>query len=136
MTLKIKPIKQIRYHCYPACIEMILKYYGINKIDQKEIGKKFKAIKILRGCYPSDVMKYLKRFGIMSEKRGVWEGIPFSNLKHPVIVGTMKHALLLIGKSKGGKMVLIDPAIGKRIYRTMKFFYYKVKDYIVIKEKK
>ena len=135
MVLKIKSIKQIKYHCGPACIEMILKYYGINKFDQKEIGTKFK-VKIIRGCYPYQVIKYLKRFGILAEKRGVWEGIPFDNLKHPIIVGTKTHFLLFIGRNKKKKLVLIDPAIGKRIYRTMKYFYKEIKDYIVIKEKK
>ena len=135
MTLKIKPIKQIKFHCGPACIEMVLKYYGINKPEQKEIGKRFR-VRIIRGCYPYQVIRYLKRFGIIAEKQGVWEGIPFRNLKHPVIVGTKTHFLLFTGQNEKEKLVLIDPAKGKRIYRTMEYFYKEVKDYIVIKEKR
>jgi ABC-type bacteriocin/lantibiotic exporter with double-glycine peptidase domain len=130
VILKVKPIKQKSLHCGPCCIEMVLKFYGFKNVTQITIGKDIN-IKVKRGCYPRDVIRYLKRFNIIAEKRRTLNTLEYLKYKRPIIIGTQEHFMLLIGL-KDKKYIIIDPSTGRKQKREYKFFKEEVKDYIII----
>ncbi len=131
-VLDIKGVKQKKLHCGPCCIEMVLRYYGYENIDQETIGKDIN-VKIKRGSYPRDVIAYLRRYDIIAEKKTALSTLKYLDKRRPIIIGTSEHFMLLVGK-EGDKYIILDPATGRKNKYTYDFFREEVKDYIVIKE--
>ena len=131
-VIPVTGIKQKRLHCGPCCIEMVLKYYGFKNVDQVTIGKDIN-VKIKRGCYPHDVIRYLKRYNITAEKRKTLGTLMYLEHKRPIIIGTYDHFMLLVGVIDT-KYIVLDPATGRKQKYDYKFFKEEVKDYIIIKE--
>jgi ABC-type bacteriocin/lantibiotic exporter with double-glycine peptidase domain len=111
---------------------MVLKYYGYTMIDQKTIGNDI-MVKIKRGCYPHDVIRYLKRYNIFAEKKTGIRTLNYLDNKRPIIIGTYDHFMLLVGRI-GKKYFIIDPATGRKGKYEYEFFQKEVKDYVIIKE--
>ena len=132
ILLPIIGIKQKHMHCGPACVEMILKFYGYDNIDQNTIGRDLR-IKIKRGCYPSDVIRYLKRFNIETEKVKNIELISKISEGRPIVLGQKDHFMLLIG-IEGDQYLYIDPYTGRRNKDKLEFFKKDTVDLILIKK--
>lgn len=130
ILLPITGIKQRPIHCGPACIEMILKFYGYVNVDQVIVGKDLR-VKFSRGCYPYQVIKYLKRFNIIAEKSKKIEDIERISEGNPIVLGQMDHFMLLIGR-EGNEYFYIDPATGRKNKDTLDYFKREMIDIIII----
>jgi ABC-type bacteriocin/lantibiotic exporter with double-glycine peptidase domain len=128
VILPIKGIKQKSYFCGPACIEMILYYYGY-KVSQKEIGKILGTYR-RRGTYTSQVIKYLSKYGIICKKVKELDIDKYLDKPRPLIIGFPQHFVLLIGRVKN-YLVVLDPAHGRRNI-VKRDYLNQAKDYIKI----
>jgi len=133
ILLSIAGIKQKTMHCGPACIEMILKFYGYTNILQEDIGKDLRVID-RKGCYPSDIIRYLRRFNIEVVKIKRLRDVEKIIKGRPIILGQRNHFMLLIGKV-GDKFIYIDPYTGRRNRATFEWIQREVVDLLIITSK-
>jgi ABC-type bacteriocin/lantibiotic exporter with double-glycine peptidase domain len=131
--LSIKPIKQLKCHCGPACIESLLKFYKINGISQVKIGQDM-HVTFRDGCFPFQVIRYLKRHNIIcrndrSKKRALSY---FEKTHQPIILGEVDHFTLLVGM-KDDKLIVNDPYYGKQKVKNLSYLN-KVNEYMLIIE--
>jgi len=131
--LKISPVKQLPCHCGPSCIEMVLKFYKIKNIDQVKIGKEIN-VTFRSGCFPFQVIKYLKKYNIVCRKDGGRKRALsyFEKTRQPIILGEVDHFTLLIGK-KDDKYIINDPYYGKQKIKSLDYFQ-KINEYLIIIE--
>lgn len=61
----IKPVTQGRMACLPACLEMVMRYYGCDKIDQRKIGDELGQT--LGGTKWNLVSSFLQRYDLKAE---------------------------------------------------------------------
>lgn len=122
----IIPIKQLLFHCGPACIAMVLAVCG-NPIDQAVIGKQLQVIE-RKGCSSQDIAQYLQSYGLQTEvSRDV------SNIEPLQIVKTGKHFMLVAGRD-GNDYVLVEPLGGKFTKRDSQWFEQRVDEVIRIQK--
>ncbi len=62
--IKLKPFKQSKGYCGPACLKMVLSFYGIEK-SEKELAILTKTNRI-GGCSEDNIIKTAKMFGFDS----------------------------------------------------------------------
>jgi len=129
IILVIEPIKQRSMHCGPACIEMILKFYGFKYVDQGTIGRDIRVMP-RKGCFPNDVIKYLRRYNIEAIKSKNLDDLKEIEKGHPIVLGQKDHFMLLIGV-EGEKLIYIDPYVGKK-YKTSLSEFKETKDQTII----
>lgn len=134
MILEINKIRQLRNHCGPCCVEIVLRFLGMENVTQKEIGEAVK-LKENRGTLPHHLIKYMKGMGIIACKRINHNLDEYLLSKKPVIVGTRNHFMILFGKIED-KFLIYDPQSGKTNKKQLIFFKRNVRDYIVISEVK
>ena len=130
ILLPIVGTKQRPMHCGPVCIELVLKFYGFENMDQAIIGKDLN-VKGNRGCFPRDVIKYLKRYNITAEKSKAITDIEKISEGRPIFLGQRDHFMLLIGR-EGDNFIYIDPATGRRNRDTLEWFKKEVVDLVLI----
>jgi ABC-type bacteriocin/lantibiotic exporter with double-glycine peptidase domain len=128
IVLPIKGIKQKPLHCGPVCVCMILRYYGVRQ-TQDEIGRAIK-IRRLGGSYPSQLMKYLEKYGVRTQKVRTLNFEKYFIHPRPAIIGFKQHFCLLIGRINS-HAVVIDPQTGRKSI-VKKDYFKNVKDYIKI----
>jgi len=131
-VLSIKGIKQLSLHCGPACIEMVLRYFGYNNIKQRRIGKDIK-VNLKEGCYTIDIIRYLKRYNIITEFRKGKNVLKSLTITHPIVICTRSHFMLLVGK-ENEKYIIINPASGNHIKKDIDFFKKEIVGYIIVRE--
>jgi len=114
--LKIKLIKQLKSHCGPASLEMVLNYYGIIK-DQKKLGKICRTDMAI-GTLAEKLVEAAKNLGLKAEVINFAE---LTDIEHyilkkkiPVIVrwfpGLQGHYSVAVDINKN-KIFLADPEI-------------------------
>ena len=129
--LPIKPIKQkTLLHCGPACLQLILNYYGFSNINQSIIGRDLK-VRQRRGCYDQDIINYLKRYNIESIKSKHIEDLEKINRGYPIILSQEDHVMLCVGV-EGDKYVFIDTEFGSVRKRKLDWFKKNVIDLLIV----
>ena len=128
ILLPIRGVKQKKFCCGPACIEMVLQYYGY-KVTQEQVRKEV-GVWEQRGMFPHQVIKYLAKYGIISEKVKRIDVDKYLETPRPAIIGLKCHFSLLVGKLNG-YLIIIDPAVGRKSI-VKRDYLRKVKDYIKI----
>jgi ABC-type bacteriocin/lantibiotic exporter with double-glycine peptidase domain len=128
IVLPIKGVKQKALHCGPCVVSMILRYYGIRQ-TQEEIGKAMN-IKRQGGTYPSQLMKYLERYGVHAKKVGSLKLEKYMAHPRTAIIGFKQHFCLIVGRINS-HAVVIDPNTGRKSIVRADYFK-NVKDYIKI----
>lgn len=126
--LPIKGVKQLKFCCGPACMEMIFSYYGY-KISQEHIKKELK-VGIKKGMYPHQVQKYLAHFGIHTKKVFKCDVDKYFDRPRPLLLGLPQHFVLMIGRIDS-MLVIVDPITGRQT-TTDRDYLRGVKDYIKI----
>lgn len=120
-------IKQLALHCGPACIAMVLAFYG-QPVDQAVIGKEFRVVE-RGGCSSQEIAQYLRNKGLQVE---ISKHV--SDLRPLEIIKTGKHFMLLTGK-EGDYYILIEPLGGMFTKRDQQWFDTKVDEVIRISKK-
>ena len=134
-VLNIKPIKQLPIHCGPACMEMLLRFYGIKNVTQKKIGRDINVL-WREGCLPNQVIRYLKKFKIVCRiSRRKYALDYFEKSRQPIILGESAHFTLLIGKKKD-KYIIIDPCYGRCRIKNINYFLEDINEYVIVIESK
>ena len=131
--LSVVKIKQLPLHCGPACMEMLLRFYGIKNVTQKKIGRDMNVV-WGDGCLPSQVIRYLKKFKIfcrISRKKYALEY--FEKSHQPIILGEASHFTILIGKKKN-KYIIIDPCYGRCRLKSQDYFSQDINEYVIVIE--
>jgi predicted double-glycine peptidase len=91
-VLNVKPFRQSRGFCGPACLKMILEFYGLEKSEQ-ELGKLSKCTKS-KGTSAENIIKAAKKLGFEAhvENNSNLARIKyFLNRETPVIVDWFSH---------------------------------------------
>jgi len=109
---------------------MVLRFYGYDNITQAIVGKDLN-VKLKRGCYPRDIIAYLKRFNIVAEKSKKISDIAKIREGYPIFLGQREHFMLLIGV-EGEQFVYIDPATGRKNKDKFDYFKKEIVDLVVI----
>jgi len=125
--IKIKPIKQSRGYCGPACLKMILDYYGI-KLSQNKIAKLTKTSRIY-GCREKNIVKLAKKLGfkaIVKANSNINELRKLTNKGIPVIAAWTSpeegsHYSVISG-FQGRKILIADSHFGRILKKDMKWF--------------
>jgi|GEM_PF-5964480 len=128
VVLPIKGVRQKKYCCGPACIEMVLWYYGY-KVSQDQI-KKEARVGSQRGMFPSQVLKYLEKYGVICSKVKTMDVDKYLEKPRPLILGLENHYVLLIGHINK-HLILIDPSTGRKSI-VARSYLKDVKDYTKI----
>lgn len=125
--LAVSALKQFALHCGPACIAMVLAFYG-QPADQAVIGRELHVIE-RGGCSSQDIARYLQTKGLRAEV-----GRDVSDLRPLEIIKTGKHFMLLTGK-EGNYYVLVEPLGGMFTKRDQQWFDTKVDEVIRINKR-
>ncbi len=140
MILDIKPIKQKPLHCGPACMQRIFEFYNIDGQTQERIGKEMN-VRFNRGCYPFQVIRYFRKYGIESHKvtvfRDKWgETYKYLKKNRPIMISNGSHFMLLVGCEQdfGGHTTffIMDPQKCEVVKKNTEYMKGKIKDYIII----
>ena len=119
-------IKQLAFHCGPACIAMVMTVCGY-PIDQAVVGKQLQVIE-RRGCSSNDISRYLSSKGLQAEvSRDV------SDIQPLQIVKTGKHFMLVAGRD-GDDYVLVEPLGGMFTKRDKQWFKQSVSEVVRIQK--
>jgi ABC-type bacteriocin/lantibiotic exporter with double-glycine peptidase domain len=119
-------IKQLAFHCGPACLAMVLSVCGY-PVDQAVIGNDLRVIE-RKGCLSQDIAQYLRAYGLKADvTKDVFDIQPLQ------IVKTDKHFMLVVGK-EGNDYVLVEPLGGMFTKRDESWFKQKVHEVIRIQE--
>ena len=133
MILNIKTIKQLKDYCGPACVEMVLRFYGKRggKYSQEAIGNRY-SIDYEGGTTITMILEMLDHYRIKSLViRGKRKANPkkickyLDKYKCPIIIYTYTHYLVATGYTKNA-IYIIDPFNGKKIRRSKKGNFWKV----------
>lgn len=120
-------IKQLALHCGPACIAMVLAFYG-QPIDQAGIGRELHVVE-RGGCSSQDIAQYLRTKGLKAEvTRDV------TDLRPLQIIKTGSHFMLLTGKEEN-YYVLVEPLGGMFTKRDQRWFDAQVEEVIRINQR-
>jgi ABC-type bacteriocin/lantibiotic exporter with double-glycine peptidase domain len=125
--IKIKPFKQSKGYCGPACLKMVLSAYGINK-SEKYLAKATNASRI-KGCSEKKIVKVAKNFGLngyIKQKSSIKELKQLVKKGIPVIVDWFSpeeagHYSVVVGFKKN-KILLADPHFGDIKEHTLEWF--------------
>jgi ABC-type bacteriocin/lantibiotic exporter with double-glycine peptidase domain len=118
----IKPIIQERMACLPACLEMVMRYYGYN-INQRKIGGELGQT--LGGTKWNLVSPFLQRYGLKAEffydgteikfliRNYIREQIPVIVEGRKLGMGQITHVVLIVGFDNSKNLLyFIDPEKG------------------------
>ena len=134
--LKIKPFKQSKGFCGPACFKMVLDYYGVKhsemywgKLTAIDINKKTGKINRNKGCSEDKFIAIAKNMGFKGfckDHSSLVEVRKLIQKKIPVIVDWFSpeqgpHFSVVVGFRKN-KIILADPYFGKFKKWTIKEF--------------
>ncbi len=116
--IKLKPFKQSRGYCGPACLKMVLSAYGITK-SEKYLAELTKSSRIT-GCSEENILKAAVTFGFsgyIKKDSSIKEIQKLINNGIPVIVDWFSpeqagHYSVVVGFEKD-KIQLADPHFGK-----------------------
>jgi ABC-type bacteriocin/lantibiotic exporter with double-glycine peptidase domain len=116
--LKLKPYKQSRGYCGPACLKIVLGYYGIIK-SEKELAKMTKT-SCAKGCEEKNIVSAAKKLGFkayVKQKSSIAELRRLVKKGIPVIVDWFSpeeagHYSVVVGFEKD-KIILADPHFGR-----------------------
>jgi ABC-type bacteriocin/lantibiotic exporter with double-glycine peptidase domain len=116
--IHIKPFKQSKGYCGPACLKMILSFYDINK-SEKYLAELTKTTRD-KGCDEINIVKAARKFnlnGYVKQNSSIKEIKKLLKNKIPVIVNWFSpeeggHYSVVVGFEKN-KIILIDPHFGE-----------------------
>lgn len=130
LLLPIKGVRQRKFCCGPACVEMVLQYYGY-RVTQEQVRKECRVWE-QRGMFPHQVIDYLAKYGIIAKKVKKINVDKYLEKPRPAIIGLKCHFTLLVGKL-GNYLIIIDPASGRKSI-VKRDYLRKVKDYTIIQK--
>jgi len=116
--IKLKPFKQSKGYCGPACLKMVLSAYGINK-SERYLAKTTKSSRT-GGCYEKDMIKAAEEFnltGYVKQKSSIKELKQLIKRGIPAIVDWFSpeeagHYSVVVGFERN-KIILADPHFGQ-----------------------
>jgi len=125
--IKIKPFKQSKGMCGPACMKMVMDYYGVVRVEKhwakltaNKIDVKTGEINLFYGCSERKMVEAAKALGFKGAtkqhssigelKRYIKRGIPVIVNWNSSTQGS--HFSVAIGFDKN-KIILADPEFGK-----------------------
>ncbi|MFH1332793.1 MAG: C39 family peptidase [archaeon] len=121
-TLKVPYIKQWPYYCGPACLEMVLRYHGIEK-TQDEIGREISPVPYF-GYTTSQLKEYAEKQGFqatLTKHSNITELIKNIDAEIPTIIlqwlnieKKQPHFRVAIGH-KENKITVRDPELSPEI---------------------
>lgn len=130
ILLNIKGVKQKTNCCGPACLSMILSFYGYN-VKQSQIKKECQVGR-QRGMYTRQAIAYLKNHGISCSMEKKVDIDKYFRKPRPLLLGFEHHFVLMVGLING-HIIVIDPATGRKSI-VGRDYLNNVKDYTVIKK--
>ncbi len=119
-------IKQLAFHCGPACIAMVMTVCG-HPIDQAVVGKQLQVIE-RKGCSSNDIARFLSSQGLQADV-----SLDVSNIQPMEIVKTGKHFMLVAGRD-GDDYVLVEPLGGMLTKRDSQWFKQSVSEVVRIQK--
>ncbi|MBW2996858.1 C39 family peptidase [Candidatus Woesearchaeota archaeon] len=116
--LKLKPYKQSRGYCGPACLKMVLGYYGVVK-SERTLAKMTKTSRT-KGCEEKNIVAAAKKLGFkayVKQKSSIAELRRLVRKGIPVIVDWFSpeeagHYSVVVGFEKDN-IILADPHFGR-----------------------
>ncbi len=125
--IKLKPFKQSKGYCGPACLKMVLSAYGINK-SENYLAKITKSSRI-GGCDEENIVKASKKFGFkgyVKKNSSIKEVKQLLKKGIPVIVDWFSpeeagHYSVVVGFDKD-KIIIADPHFGEIRKRKIEWF--------------
>ncbi|MBW2973866.1 C39 family peptidase [Candidatus Woesearchaeota archaeon] len=136
--IKLKPFKQSKGYCGPACLKMVLSSYGMNK-SEKYLAKITKSSRT-KGCDEKNIVKAAEKLGfkgyvkknssIKEIKQLVKKGIPtIVDWFSPEEAG---HYSVVVGFDKD-KIILADPHFGE--FKKHKIEWFKERWFDIVNDK-
>lgn len=127
MKIKIKPIKQTKGYCGPACMKIIMDPCGINR-SQNYWAKQTKTNR-KNGCSEKEMVRVAEKLGFKSyikHKSTIKELRDLLNKGSMIIVDWFSpeeagHYSVVAG-FEGNKILLADPHFGKIVRHDIKWF--------------
>jgi len=125
--IKLKPVKQSVGYCGPACLKIVMDYYGVSKSER--VWAKLTKASRTKGCSESNMMKAAKKLGFKAyvKQRSSIEELKRLNKKGiPVIVDWFSpeeagHYAVVVG-FQGNNILLADSHFGKIKKHKIKWF--------------
>jgi len=125
--MKIKPYKQSKGYCGPACLKMIMGYYSINK-SEKTWAKLTKTSRV-KGCKEKNIVTLAKKLGFnsyMKQRSSIKEIRSLIKKGYQVIVNWFSpeeagHYSVVV-KFDRKNIYLADPHFGKTVKQDLSWF--------------
>ena len=125
--INLKPYKQSKGYCGPACLKMVLSAYGINK-SEKYLANITKTSRT-EGCDEGNIVRAAEKFclkGYVKQNSSIKEVKKLVKRGVPVIVDWFSpeeagHYSVVVGFEKG-KIILADPHFGELRKHTIEWF--------------
>jgi ABC-type bacteriocin/lantibiotic exporter with double-glycine peptidase domain len=116
--ISLKPYKQSKGYCGPACLKMVLSAYGINK-SEKFLARITKTSRT-EGCNERNLVEAVEKFGLkgyIKQHSSIRELKKLVERGIPVIVDWFSpeeagHYSVVVGFDKG-KIILAEPHFGE-----------------------
>ncbi len=125
--IKLKPFKQSKGYCGPACLKMVMGYYGIQKSE--DYWAKLTKSSRTKGCDEENIIKAAKKLnfkGYVKQNSSIKELRELVKKGIPIIVDWFSpeeagHYSVVVG-FEGNKILIADPHFGKIMKHDVNWF--------------